>query len=150
MSLFYISLWLPLKKIYSNYKHYTTCPETLWQSTNHLCYFSENLFAQAIYHLHAKYSLKGLHKVAFKTLFICAILNKNVCNMDVSYHINFVWKLEPISAIKVTLFHGMFFGIRWWKIPHNLVEITSLHITSLYLMLNHDEKQALRNICCIN
>ena len=57
------------ENIITNYKNYTACPETLRQAVNHLCYLWKNLFAQAIYHLHAKYSLKGLHKA--KKIEIC-------------------------------------------------------------------------------
>ena len=42
-----------LQKLYSLLKN-------LRLAINHLCYFWKNLFAQAIYRLHTKYSLKGL------------------------------------------------------------------------------------------
>ena len=80
MSLFYISLWLTLKKTrvilqdavrltlsikLQNYKHYTASLETLGWAINHLPHFWKNLFAWAIYCPRAKHSLKGLLKDIF-------------------------------------------------------------------------------------
>ena len=48
------------ENIITNYKNYIGHPETLGQAINCQCYLSKNLFAQATYCPHAKYSLKSL------------------------------------------------------------------------------------------
>ena len=67
MLIFFILLWLTLKKIYlQNHKSYTARPlKTLQRTISHPCYFWKNIFTWAIYRLCAKYSLKDLNKIVW-------------------------------------------------------------------------------------